>query len=197
MRYLTAALSFVIACNAIANEPIRFEGRKVTDPVGEYQITGMGKHDAVVYVDLKNHFSLVLPYSEAWEFWRNPAQLTAHAGLYNVSVEMLPDQSATDQEYLETVASALLSKKDANGTETAKVREAGGRPVLGIIADAEALAKEPRFKGIKQYSFITSRVSKGVRFRYQLSLLDAENKGSAAASSLLKYVVNGFQAGVK
>jgi hypothetical protein len=198
MRAPCIVFALVVAATASASEPIRFHGQKITGADGDFQITPMGKKDAVVYVDLKRRFSVVLPYSEDWVFDRDsPDRVTAHAGTLNLSVEMFPNTSDNDRAYLEAVASALLASKDVNGTTAAKVQDAAGQPVIAIIADAEIVAKDPRFRGIKQYGFIASRVSDGVRFKYHLSVLDQDAKGTKSASSLLKYAVKGFMVGTK
>jgi hypothetical protein len=198
MRSPCIAFALVVAATVSASEPIRFHGQKITGADGDFQITPMGKNDAVVYVDLKRHFSVVLPYSEEWVFDRDsPDRVAAHAGTLNLSVEMFPNTSDNDRAYLESVASALLASKDVNGTTTAKVQDAAGQPVIGVIADAEIVTKDSRFRGIKQYSFIATRVSEGIRFKYHLSILDQEAKGTKSASSLLQYVVKGFMVGMK
>ena len=196
MRIRCIALALVVAATASASGPIRFHGQMITGANGDFQITPMGKNDAVVYVDMKRHFSVVLPYSEEWVFDRDsPDRVTAHAGMLNLSVEMFPNTSASDRAYLEAVASSLLASKDVNGTVTAKIQDAAGQPVVAVLADAEIVTKDPRFRGIKHYSFFATRVMGGIRFKYHLSVVDQEAKITESANSLLRYVVRGFMVG--
>jgi hypothetical protein len=191
-RFLPLVCVF-LAIQTFAADIIRFQGQKISDPKGEYQVTPMGNTEAVVYADRKRHFSLVLPYSESWEFSSSdPEHFTGRAGLLVVTLEMFPDQHKTDRDYLEALRTALLDHRAENGTVSADLRDAADRPVVAVVADPEVVLKDGRFKGIKHYSLFTSRVRKGVRYRYHLSVTDAEDKGRSAANAYLKYVVRGF-----
>jgi hypothetical protein len=121
------AFLLLAAATVSASESIRFHGQKIAGGNGEFQISPTGENDAVVYVDLMRHVSVVLPYSEEWAFERGSFdRVTAHAGMLTLTVEMFPDTANNDRAYLDAIASALIASKDVNDTTTATVRDAGG-----------------------------------------------------------------------
>ena len=170
-RLIFAVMCVSIAVASSGEEKVVFTGQKITDPRGAYQITPEGKKEGVVFVNLQDHFGVVLPYSERWEFSiHGQHALFGHSGLVNVTVDLLENAGGTDHDFLDSLMGSLLKNKATNGTTAARIAEYQGREVVLSIVDASVVAKDDAFKRVKGYNYFATRSDGKVRLKYNLSL---------------------------
>ena len=191
-----AGTALALLCTvAVADPELRFSGKTVQDPKTGLTILGEEKDRAIAVTSLRDHYSLILPWTEDWRFTvgRSPL-LKGASGLVNLTLSV-EECDETARQHLETVQRQLAESGRLKGVEKSEIVTFRKEPVLLIVLDAAAASGSAEFKGVKMiHLHAAERVGRLVYVLHLSSVIPAEVAASFDEKPLLNFATLGFRA---
>lgn len=174
---------------------IAFQGEDLIERESGINVTAGENGDIIAVSSNRNHFSLVLPYSDGWEFsWKEGYLLIGKAGPVSVVLRAtVSDESAL--EHLGNLRGLLRQPGAVPGLESVRVIKHRGDMVLVTVVDGAKATESKALDGVKQLNVFSVRKWKNLLYRLNISTPYVKGKGERELrDEILDYATAGFSA---
>lgn len=174
---------------------IAFRGDNLTERESGINVTAGEDGDIIAVSSNRHHYSLVLPYSDGWDFsWKEGYLLTGSAGPVNVVLRATVSEDSP-LEHLSLLRKMLKKPGAVPGLESARIVKHRGDMVLITVVDGAEAAGSEALNGVKHLNVFSVRKWKNLLYRLNISTPYVKGKGdSELRAEILDYATAGFSA---
>jgi hypothetical protein len=188
-----AVLALLPGVGAGKDRPLRFRGEFAVDEKLGIAVNASDDKRAIIVLSEPYGYSVILPYAEDWEFFREKgALIRGHSGLVNLTVAAYETKEKPEALLAERKRQ-LETTKAGTGIKRMEIVSFKGRQVLRNEVDGGAFA--PEFRGTTVVHYFGAKGEKGVVYELHLSVVvDPKKRERFDDRAWLQYVALGFNA---
>jgi len=189
---LLALLLFMSACSP---NRAAYRGESLTERESGINVTSDADGNIISVSSNRNHFSLILPYSDKWDFsWKEGYLLIGSAGPVNVVLRATVTEDSP-VAHLKMLREMLIRPGAVAGLESARLVKHRGDIVLVTVVDGARATDSETLEGVKQLNVFSVRKWKNILYRLNISTPFIKGKGEKELrSEILDYATAGFSA---
>lgn len=195
IRTLLAAALVTLCTAARAGVEIRFSGEAVQESKSGFTVLGEPKEHVVAVSSARDHYSLILPWTEDWIFTLDDAPLLkGQSGLFNLTLSV-EECDESPERHLRALQARLGQSGLLKGVEKSEIVTYKKEPVLRLVVDAEGASGRSEFRGVKLlHLHAVERVGRRCYVQHLSRVIPAEQAKSFDDKLLLSLVTVGFRA---
>jgi hypothetical protein len=189
------ALVLLLALAACSPNRIAYRGENLTERESGINVTSDADGNVIAVSSKRHHYSLVLPYSDKWDFsWKEGYLLIGSAGPVNVVLRATVTGDSPET-HLKMLKGMLQRRGAVPGLESARMVKYRGDLVLVTVVDGAKATDSVALDGVKHLNVFSVRKWKNLLYRLNISTPFVKGKGERELrSEILDYATAGFSA---
>jgi hypothetical protein len=189
----TVALAFLLALAACSPNRIAYRGENLTERESGINVTADADGNIIAVSSQRHHYSLVLPYSDKWDFsWKEGYLLIGSAGPVSVVLRATVTEDSPGS-HLKMLREMLKRPGAVPGLESARLVKHRGDVVLVTVVDGARATDSEALDGVKHLNVFSVRKWKNLLYRLNISTPYVKGKGARELrSEILDYATAGF-----
>jgi len=170
-----------------------FRGDDLIEREAGINVTAGSGGDIIAVSNTRHHYSIILPYSDAWDFsWKEGYLLIGKSGPVTVVLRATVSDHSPEQ-HLWRLKETLEQPGAVPGLESARIFLHRGEKVLVTIVDGARATDSQALNGVKHLNVFSVRKWKNLLYRLNLSVPYRSGAGyEGPRREFLDYVTAGF-----
>lgn len=183
----------VLALSGCSPNKAAFRGYSLIEREAGINVTAGAESDIIAVSSARHHYSIILPYSDKWDFsWKEGYLLIGRAGPVNVVLRATVTGGSPDA-HLDRLKETLAQPGAVPGLESVRIVRYRGENVLITIVDGARATDSRALAGVKHLNVFSVRKWKNLLYRLNISM--PYRKGSDSKElrrQFLDYATAGF-----